>query len=242
MAKKQEEETKAVAVIPSVISGNVVPTDLGDDWIQDSGAGFSKEAADRSVPILGIVQENSGEVKKKGAKYIEGVEPGNLIIRTLGKVFVVDSDESALIFQPCAFMHVWIEWQGEPGDGVPVGRFMFNDPPKDAREVADPQDPKRKLWMRENGNRLVDTREHYGHLILPEGIMPVLIPMAGTNHKVSRDWTFLAQTFVLPSPQGPKPAPGWFRAYGLTTKYAQHAVVVQVPRQGLGLDQRRRSA
>lgn len=217
MAKKQEEEAKAL--VPS--STNQVPADFGDDWVADAGAGFSHEAEDSLVPILGIVQENSGEVKKKGPKYVEGIEPGMLIIRSMGKTFSVEKDETALLFQPCAFMHVWIEWQGEPGDGIPVNRFMFNDPPPDRREVSDPQNAERKMWVRENGNRLVETREHYGHVILPEGAIPVVLPMAGTNHKTSRELTNILKFARLPTPKGPMCPPGWFKQVALTTKYQQ---------------------
>lgn len=222
MAKKPvEEEVKTVPALVSTAAQDVASLADDDDLYKYAGQGMSNDQADRLVPLLGIVQENSGEVKKKGAKYIEGVEAGMMIMRSLGRTFTADKDENALLFQPCAFQHMWVEWEGEPGNGRPVNQFPFNDRPKDAREVADPQDPKRKSWVRENGNRLVDTRYHYGFVLLPEGPIPLVIPFAGTNHKTSRKLTELTHAARVPGREGPVKPPSWFGIYALTTVYNQ---------------------
>lgn len=219
--------------------------------VADSGVlGYSEKMEDSLIPILGILQDNSAECKKKHAKYIEGAEPGMLIVRALGLLLRTEPPEQAPEFQPVGFDHLFVEWRGEPGDGVPVANYAPDKIPEDAREVPDPENPDRTTLRRySNGNRVVETRMHYGHLILGDGtLLPLVISMAGTNHSASRQWTAMMKRFVLPG-SGRK-APAFFRKYRLRTQFQQRgqqswfkfAIVdlgwitdEQVLRQGLAL-------
>lgn len=190
------------------------------DMIGESGElGYSEKSDDSLIPILGILQDNSGEVKKKHERYIEGAEPGDMIIRSLQRVYKGEGDEDTLLFQPCAFQHMWVEWNGEPGEGAPVGQYPFDDMPEDAKEVPDPQNPDRKIWRLDNGNRLVDTRYHYGHIVDGRDIIPAVIPMSGTNHTVSRQWTTEMKQHMIPGRN--QKAPAFFRLYALRTSFIQ---------------------
>lgn len=195
---------------------------VGEDLmneIADSGIlGYSTKAEDRMIPIMAILQDNSGEVKKKHSKHMEGAEPGMIIIRSLNKLFAADSDENALLFQPCGFDHNWVEWQGEPGEGAPVNQFPYEDKPAEAKEVPDPQNADRTITVMPNGNRLVDTRYHFGNLLVDNMTMPVVIAMGGSNHAVSKKWT--AQMNYVRLPNG-KPAASFFRLYAITTSFNQ---------------------
>ena len=63
--------------LPAIADGENLP-DLVDDELQGlEGLGYSEKADDSLIPIVGILQDNSGEVKKKHDKYIDGAEPGN---------------------------------------------------------------------------------------------------------------------------------------------------------------------
>lgn len=204
--------------LPSVVDGGDI--ELNDEELAGlEGLGYSEKADDSLIPIVSILQDNSGEVKKKHDRYIDGAEPGHIIIRSLQRVFKIDDDDksTALLFQPCGFDHMWVEWEGDPGEGAPVGQHAFDSLPEDAREVADPQNPERTIWIRDNGNRLVDTRYHYGHILDGDSWMQAVIPMGGTNHTVSRQWTSLMKQHKV----GEKRAPAWFRLYALTTKFTQ---------------------
>lgn len=226
MAKKNEEavgENTEQQLPATQQQGFALSADFMADLGDLGDLGYSEKAEDSMIPILAILQDNSGEVKARHSKRIEGASAGDLIIRSIQKVIPMGPQDAPLVFQPCAFQHVWVEWEGETGEGVPVGQFAFDAMPDDAIEKLDPQDPegKKKMWVRANGNRLVDTRYHFGHVIGDDGsLMPLVVPMAGTNHTVSRQWTATMKQFSIPGAPGRR-APAFMRQYALKTKFRE---------------------
>lgn len=179
-----------------------------------AGAGYSHEAEDRLTPVLAILQDLSGEVKKQHERHVPGAEPGMFILRSLRLLY---PGEPGLLVQPFGFSHFLIEWTGDVGDGIPVSRFPWGDPPSDMKEFPHPQDPNRTVLKRTStGNRLVDTREHYANLLV-QGMdpFPMVIPMSGSNHNTSRQWTNMMSNM---SYQGRK-LPAFFRSYSLKTVF-----------------------
>lgn len=179
--------------------------------------GYSEKQEDSLLPVLSILQDNSGEVKKKHERHIEGAEAGQFIIRALQRVFPADKP---IVFQPCGFSHEWVEWTGEPGEGgAPVASYPYEERPRQAEEVEDSQG--RKVWrMPDTNNRLVETRHHFGNIVDESGdVIPVVIPMSGTNHSISRQWTAMMKNFMVPGTQ--KRAPGFTRLYEMTTAFVQ---------------------
>lgn len=210
-----DQETGEVSM-----SNFVVPADMMAEIDDIGDLGYSEKSEDSMVPILAILQDNSAEVKKKHSKYIEGAEPGDLIIRSLGRVIKMGDNLPPIVVQPAGFDHVWVEWQGEPGEGAPVGQFAFENKPSEAVETDDPQNPDRKMWRMPNGNRLVDTRYHYVNILFDDGgVMPAVIPMSGTNHTTSRSWTNQMKQHLVPGRS--TKAPSFFRQYGIKTKFRQ---------------------
>lgn len=195
-----------------------LPADLMSE-IEDYGElGYSESADDSLIPILGILQDNSGEVKKKHERHIEGAEAGDMIVRSLQRVYKADLDaEGGILFQPCGFQHMWVEWSGEPGDGAVVGQYLFDERPPEAQEVQDPENPDRKVWKMPSGNRLVDTRYHFGHIVTGDEILPCVIPFGGTNHTVSRQWTSLMKQ----KKHNGRRAPAFFHVYRIGTQFQQ---------------------
>lgn len=205
-------------LVPAEASGAVEQL-LGDELLGEiegsDVTGYSDKPEDSLIPIVSILQDNSAEVKKKHEKYVEGAEPGDIVLRSLQMIFPADD---GILFQPCGFQHVWVEWNGEPGEGAVVAQYPFEELPSDAKEVPDPQNDERVMVVRDNGNRLVDTRYHYGHLLTAGGIIPTVIPMSGTNHTISRQWTALMKQYKMKSG---KPMPSFLRLYKLTTAFTQ---------------------
>jgi hypothetical protein len=204
------EETTAVATQTST----ALPA-LSDEMM--GYLGYSEKQEDSLIPVLSILQDNSGEVKKKHERYIDGAEAGMFIIRALQKVFPA---EKPIVFQPCGFTHEWVEWTGEPGEGgAPVASYPYESRPVAASEVEDGQG--RKVWrMPETNNRLVETRHHFGNIVTDDGdVVPVVMPMSGTNHSISRQWTAMMKNFMVPGTA--KRAPGFTRLYEITTSFVQ---------------------
>lgn len=209
MTKNEEQTT---AVVEATASALPAMTDEMMEYL-----GYSEKQEDSLLPVLSILQDNSGEVKKKHERHIEGAEAGQFIVRALQRVFPANVP---LIFQPCGFTHEWIEWTGEPGEGgAPVASYEFEKRPVGATEVEDAQG--RKVWrMPDTNNRLVETRHHFGNIVTDDGnFIPVVIPMSGTNHSISRLWTNLMKNFMLPGTS--KRAPAFSRLYELNTVFVQ---------------------
>lgn len=197
-----------------------LPADLLEEIAGEEGLGYSDRSEDSMVPILGILQDNSGEVKARHSKHIEGAKSGDLIIRSLGLVIPMGDTDPPIQVQPCGFDHVWVRWEGEPGEGVPVGQYPFDDRPAEAVERPK-SDGEGTEWRMPDGTRLVDTRYHYANLIGDDGsTMPIVIPMSGSNHTPSRQWTALMKQFSVPGRPKVR-AKSFMRTYGIRTKFTQ---------------------
>lgn len=208
MAKPEEETTAVVASQATALPA------MSDEMM--GVLGYSEKSEDSLLPVLAILQDNSGEVKKKHERYIDGAEAGMFIIRALQKTFPINVP---IIFQPCGFTHEWVEWTGEPGEGgAPVASYPYESRPLEAEEVEDAQG--RKVWrMPETNNRLVETRHHFGNIVDESGLIPVVVPMSGTNHSISRQWTALMKNFMIPG-KGRR-APAFSRTYEMTSAFVQ---------------------
>ena len=214
--------TKKNEVVASKQTPLMLPEDLMDEVTGAGGLGYSEDVNDSLIPLLGILQDNSAEVKKKHSKYIDGAEAGDMIIRALGRIFKTSDPDIKLMVQPCAYDHNWVEWEGEPGDGAVVNQYPFHDLPEGAKEVTykdEEGNDRTEMRMEESGNRLVETRYHYAHILDADGAFPVVIPMAGTNHRVSRGWTSQMKQFKLPNTN--RKAPAFMRYYELGTVFVQ---------------------
>lgn len=216
MAKEEKNKVEMNTDVALFGSAALVGDDFSAELEGLTGLGFSEKAEDSLVPIVAILQDNSAEVKRQHTKHIDGAKSGDIIIRSLG--LVIDPDDTAVAVQWCGFEHVYIEWQGDPGEGIPVNRYPFDDMPKEAVQRPDPENEDRTIITMPNGNRLVDTREHYAHINWGEGWFPVVIPMAGTNHTTSRGLTTTLKNMRLPNGQR---SPAWFRLMRLKTKFNQ---------------------
>ena len=198
-----------------------LPAELMEEILAEEGLGYSEKSEDSMVPILSILQDNSAEVKKRHSKHIEGAEAGDMIIRSLGRVIKMGENDPPMEIQPCGFDHMWVRWDGEPGEGVPVGQYPFEQRPEEAveRKISDADD--RTEWRMPDGTRLVDTRYHYVNVVDQDGsVFPVVIPFGGTNHTVSRQWTAQMRQFSVPGRPGVK-AKSFMRTYGLRTAFKQ---------------------
>lgn len=215
MNDRIDPETGEVIPVGGLMkASDQLPAEISSMLQEYAGAGYSDKPEDGLTPILAILQDNSGEVKERHDRHVAGAKAGMLIIRSLRKMY---SGEDGLLIQPFGFNHVYVEWTGELGEGIPVARYMFDDPPPDLIEVPSAQNPDKMVLRRKsNGNRMVDTREHYANIISDlDPPFPVVIPMSGSNHGVSRSWTIQMRTMLIAG----KPAPAFARLYKLKTQF-----------------------
>jgi len=196
-----------------------LPAELMDEITAEQGMGYSEKSEDSMVPILAILQDNSAEVKKRHSKHIEGAEAGDMIIRSIGRVIKMAQNDPPIEVQPCGFAHMWVEWEGEPGEGAPINQYPFDSRPADAFERENSEG--KMEWRMPAGTRLVDTRYHYVNFLEDDGsVMPLVVPFGGSNHTVSRQWTAQMKQFQVPGRPGVK-AKSFMRTYGLRTNFNQ---------------------
>jgi hypothetical protein len=203
---KTEELTQVPAEVISTPSGVTAPASLSDIMDEDYGKGLSTLQEDNIVPLVYILQAQSPQTMRSEPEYIDGACAGDIWLRNSG--MPPAPGDGGIVVQPCAFSKDWVEWR--PNRGGFVTRHETRPP--DAREVPDPKDETgvKMLWLRKNGNYLVETRYHY---VLING-RPFVIPMSSTGHTVSRTWMALMNGFK--DARG-RAAPSWSRLYHLTT-------------------------
>ena len=90
-----------------------------------------------------------------------------------------------------------------------------------ARQVADPNDPSKKIWRTADGkNDLIDTRYHFGHVVGEDGsLSAAVISFSSTGHGSSREWMTLMNNFKIKTPDGRLVvAPSWSKKYLVGSK------------------------
>lgn len=185
-----------------------VPASMLEKMKTDAGKGVSRAAEDRIIPLIVVLQANSPQVKPRDPKYLAGAAAGDIWMKNSAKREVIKGDDG-FEFQPCYFQKVWIEWRPNRGGFVAVHK----DCPPDAVEEDIQKDDGStgKAWVRENGNHVVETRQHFGFA----DDQPYVVPFSSTGHTVSRTWMDLMNQFVVPGTRDV--APSFSRKYRFTT-------------------------
>lgn len=188
-----------------------VPAFLQAKAEADAGKGTSQAQEDNIVPLIYVLQAQSPQCNQRSPDYVQDAVAGSIWLRTSGLPAI--DGEDGILFQPCYFHKDWVEWI--PNRGGYVARHA--EKPADAVQKPDPKNADKLIWKRANGNDLVETRYHVGFVILEDRVMPYVIPMAGSQHSVSRQWMFLMNAKQMPGLDGPPPS--WASKYRLTTRF-----------------------
>jgi len=216
MAAAAKKTPLATAVVPA--AGAQLPADLMEDMQQYAGMGVSTDASDRVVPFVSVLQDMSPQTKKRDPSYIDGAEPGMILLTNTKKL--VAGDEG-ILFQPCFFHKVWVEWIPRANGGGFVGTHIVR--PADAKLVKYHGDDgrERQGWRTPDGNDLIETRYHYGHLLndRQEITGAAVISFSSTGHTASRQWMELMNQHKVRGVL----APSFFRSYRLTTTLKKNA-------------------
>jgi hypothetical protein len=183
---------------------------------QHTGAGVSSDVSDNLVPLIYILQAQSPQALPKSPDFIEGATAGAIWLRNAPKdQQIVDGDEG-ILFQPCHFDKVWIEWK--PDRGGFVARHKER-PAAAEQKTKDPKKPDRLHWEMPNGNVVVETREHSGFVHLDDGTrFPYTIPFSSSGHTVSRGWMTSMNRKVV----GGSIADSFCYLYRLTTQFREN--------------------
>lgn len=129
------------------------------DYGQYAGQGFENtDQSDFSMPFLSVLQALSPQVQKSNGAYIEGAEPGMILLTSTGAVYPGDV---GLELIPVLTQHVFIEWVPRKQGGGFVAIHELDSDVVRAAKTASTQFGKYK-----NGeNDLVETFYIYGLVV-----------------------------------------------------------------------------
>jgi len=162
------------------------PAWLEDHMDEDAGKGLSKDSADNLVPLIYLLQPTSPQAEPRNPAYIEGAQPGMIWLKNHADG-IIDGENEGMLVQLCHFSKGVLEWISRDDGGGFVARH--EKMPENAERVQDPDDPRIVRYATPDGHELIETREHVVRVFLPNGEKwAAVIPMAGTQHSVSRGW------------------------------------------------------
>jgi hypothetical protein len=190
-----------------------MPAWMAERLKDDAGLGVSKAAEDNLVPAILLLQKLSPQVDKTTNEYVEGAEAGMFWLKNSPVPLV--SGEEGLLVQPCFTVHDHREWRPRASGGGFIRTHA--QPPADAVEKADPQNPSKIRLTRPNGNEVIETRSMAMRVKLPSGIvLPYMMAFTSTGHTVIKGWNTLMLNVW-------GPAPCFARWYRLTTRQRTNA-------------------
>lgn len=168
MSKANKEVAETKSNLPAMASM----------YADDAGAGYEEADKDAfAIPFISILQALSPQVDESEGAYIEGAKAGMLFNTVTNDIF-----ETAQII-PVHYNRTFTEWGlrenggGFKGEHAPdVGSMMKTERDDKSREILD------------NGNQLVDSRNHYLLINTGEGWQPVIVSLTSTQLKKSRKW------------------------------------------------------
>lgn len=180
---KPKSETKTTTNVPATRAKGPAPDYLKRPEYKSERRGLSNDSADYLIPLIYVLNDLSKPVLKRDPAYIEGAEPGDILLRSYADPIIKGS--VGIYFQPTYYDKCWMEWRPRKNGGGFMGRHT--DRPDDAIE-AQADEGNRIIFRRPNGNEVIETRQHYGIVHLNKLRLPYIIPFQSTGHTISRDW------------------------------------------------------
>lgn len=154
-------------------TGAILVQDSAPDYIKQGSSRGSENVsvADLVIPRLEIIQGLSPALKRSDPKFIEGAEIGDLANSVTRELY-----GQSLYVVPVHFTKQWLVWRDKKQGGGFGGAY---DTEADANAAA------RERGGAAQGWEAMDTPQH---LCLTASGDEIMIPMAKTKAKVSRQW------------------------------------------------------
>lgn len=178
---------------PAQVSRSAAPqvsNNLAALMQQDSGAGM--EGADRdayAIPFIRVIQDGSPQVKAGKPQYNPDAVPGMLVNTVTGEL--IDGAEG-IIFVPCFYQRRFIQWGPRNSERGFCGEWLPEEVQEklNAGEFVKSEDDGRIYVGEPNplkSDRIVDTRNHFGLIITPEGsVSQAILALSSTQIKKSK--------------------------------------------------------
>lgn len=211
MATKKDAATENTAeqTTDVAVKASQALAQMNDMFAAEAGAGFEEaSAAAFAIPFLYVLQSGSPQCKKSDGAYIKGAEEGMLFNSVTKELF---SGEDGIVVVPAHFTHRFNEWKDRDAGGGFVHEYLPGEQPPTQKDDKG----RDKL---DNGNNLVDTRNHYVLIVKPDGSAePALLTMSSTQLKKSRQWMSVMNGIKMKRGESYVVAPMASRKYRITT-------------------------
>lgn len=160
---------------------------------EDADSGFEDMSQDDMVmPFLRCLQKTSPQCDEDESNYIEGAKPGQFYNTATQEVL-----DGPLTLVPCIYQRQFLEWKPRDEGGGLVG---LRDEAY-CMEHCDRDEGGR--YITEEGNHVMDTRNHFCLLIDEEGnFNSVVISLTSTQIKKSKQWNTIARQIKLEKGDG----------------------------------------
>lgn len=164
------------------------------DEIESEGFGF--DSSDLVTPRIVLVGDLSPQRKKNSAKYIEGVDVGDIVDASTGEILAKFGEKFP--FLPVYRTKEAIRWRPNQGGmetrtSLEAGRTF-----RDFAQAEGLEQNKDYVYLYDNGDELIEHWNYFG-LDLSRGGMPCFLSMKKTNIKVGKRWNTMMENAKLPS-------------------------------------------
>lgn len=195
-----------------------LPFDIGDD-IGDGMEGADKDSF--AIPFLRVLQKISPQCDEADAAYVEGAKGGMLYNSVTNQLY---DGKEGVIFLPCAFQRRFLQWAPRGTEGGFRGELL-------PEQVAHMRDEGKiveldgRLYIPDdNGevsekksDRVVDTRSHFGLVVEEDSITQVLLTLASTQIKKSKQLMSILSAAKVKTAAGLVTPPTWMNQVRITT-------------------------
>jgi hypothetical protein len=209
-AKKEDKNLPALRDVAGP------PAELSEMLAQYEGAGISTAQEDNLVPLIYIFQSNSPQVNDRSEAYLEGARQGDIWLRASSDPIASGTD--GILFQPCHWSKVWVEWVPRTQGGGFIARHRKMPKEAQLKDIISDSGDILQMYVMPNGNELKETREHAGYVLGRGSPQPYVIPFTSTGHSVSREW----MTRMGLKEFNGRRVPTWACVYRLTTKHRKN--------------------
>jgi hypothetical protein len=193
--KPVEEEVKTTALVEAG----------GVDWQSDAGKGM--EGADSetfAIPFIRILQKGSPQCDEDDGAYIEGAKPGMFLDTVSGRLY--DGKEKGIDLVPCSFERRILRWGPRGGEGGGLKGIYLPEQVDKMQADGIVKELDGRLYVVANkdetpdpkrSDRLSDTRSHYCLMMVDGAVSEVLIALASTQIKKSRQLMSMLRQVVV---------------------------------------------
>ena len=170
------------------------------------------DQSELAIPFIRLLQDLSPQVKSRDPEYIEGAQPGMILLQSSGQLI---DGEKGINIVPIMKQRSITEW-------VPrkEGGGFIADHGNDLSVLEDNPRNEEGKRLTPDGHEIVDAMQYFVLIITDEGIEQAVLNFGGMSWKAARQWnTFMANTLKVMNGDKRVPSPPTFAGvYNLTTR------------------------